>query len=101
MARKIVAGNWKMNLDAGQGLELIAAISSELPENEKAPEVIIAPPMLYLTRAADVADGTYLKIAAQNCSEQEDGAYTGEVSASMLKSSNINWVIVDDSARRE
>lgn len=90
-----------MNLNADEGLKLIAAVSSELPEDEKAPLVIIAPPMHYLTRAAEVAKGSRLLIAAQNCSQHDDGAFTGEVSASMLKSSEIGWVILGHSERRQ
>ncbi len=101
MGRKIIAGNWKMNLLPEEGLKLIRQVAEFCATqklNEK--EVIISPPMLYLTKAADAAVGK-LAIAAQNCSDEQSGAYTGEVSAEMIKASGCSAVIIGHSERRQ
>lgn len=100
MSRKIVAGNWKMNKSMGEAQSLVQdlnKLSAEWPSDVK---VIISPPMPYLTLLASEA-AENLNISAQNCHWEEKGAYTGEVSASQLKSSQINYCILGHSERRQ
>ncbi len=102
MRKKIVAGNWKMNTLLKEGVALAQDINSglkniTLPEDT---EVIIAPPFTHITFADQVTDKTKIKIAAQNCAAETEGAFTGEVSAKMLKSANCSYVIVGHSERR-
>lgn len=98
MSRKKVAGNWKMNLDKSQANELVAALIGygEYPENV---EVIIAPPAIYLEKLG-VADLGKIKLSAQNVSQHTNGAYTGDVSATMLKTCGVEYCIVGHSERR-
>lgn len=103
MARKkIVAGNWKMNQNLFEGKQLVNDIlqkSSVLPENV---EVIIAPPFTQLElAAAQIKDTPGFYLAAQNCHQEKAGAYTGEVSAYMLKSVGVEYVILGHSERRQ
>jgi len=95
---KIVAANWKMNLLATDARALYKAVASmAIPDNTK---VIVSPPALYLSEFAQIpSQGAVL--AAQNCSTIDGGAYTGEVSAGMLKSIGLEYVIVGHSERRE
>ena len=103
MRKKIVAGNWKMNLTANEGYELAAqiekyAIDNSLPEHS---EIIIAPPFLYLeTIAGQLHLHQNIKTASQNCHQELEGAYTGAVSAKMLASVGIDYVIIGHSERR-
>ncbi|MFM1876830.1 MAG: hypothetical protein RL266_2567 [Bacteroidota bacterium] len=102
MREKIVAGNWKMNMTAGAGLSLARSIVETLEEEaENGVLVIIAPPFPFI---ADLADITYegpVEVAAQNCHHLTDGAFTGEVSASILSSFGCGFCIVGHSERRQ
>ena len=101
MRKNIVAGNWKMNKNFAEAEELVGAIADELDEKELACEVVICPPALYLEMASDYAEESILSIAAQNVSSFYDGAYTGEISASMLGEMEIKYCIVGHSERRK
>jgi len=101
MRKKIVAGNWKMNKSFQDAEDLVSTIADELDGVDTACEVVLCPPYPYLEMASDYADESGLQIAAQNVSEFEDGAYTGEVSASMLASIEIGYCIVGHSERRK
>ena len=102
MARKIVAGNWKMNLLPDEGYQLIGDLKNFCEGSELSNvEVVVAPPFLHLGKAAEITAGTKMMISAQNCSDQLSGAYTGEVSVEMLKAVGVNWVIIGHSERRE
>ena len=102
MRKKIVAGNWKMNLDLNEGAELVNEIFKGLPVLSENKQVIIAPPYLHLTQTAAQLTGMIdVQLGAQNCHSETSGAYTGEVSASMLKSAEVAFVIVGHSERRE
>lgn len=102
MARKIIAGNWKMNLLHYEALDLVQQLSGYCLENDpKVVDVIVAPTQLDAAAAAYVSAKSPLNIAAQNCSEHEVGAYTGEVSAKMIKSAQLEIVIVGHSERRQ
>lgn len=100
--KKIVAGNWKMNQNLFEGKQLVTDIlkrDNELPENV---EVVIAPPFTQLELAAtQIKDATGFFLAAQNCHQEKSGAYTGEVSANMLKSVGVTYVILGHSERRQ
>lgn len=102
MRKKIVAGNWKMNLDLQEGVDLVAAIVDGLPALDEGHQVVIAPPATHLTAIYHtVEDIEFVSIAAQNCSDKESGAYTGEISANMIWSTGASQVIIGHSERRE
>ncbi len=102
MRKKIVAGNWKMNLDITEGAQLVNDIFKGLPELDSNRIVVIAPPYIHLTQtASQLAGMDYVYLGAQNCHHEASGAYTGEVSAAMLKSAEVNYVIIGHSERRE
>ena len=103
MRQKIVAGNWKMNktLDEANILasEIKGMVADEVKGNVK---VILCTPFPYLLPIKNlIGQDTRIAVAAQNCSEHESGAYTGEVSAAMLKSLGIGYVILGHSERRQ
>ncbi len=102
MRTKIVAGNWKMNTDIKEGVILASEIDSELknitlPEDVK---VIIAPPFTHIAFVEQVIDHKKILIAAQNCAAETEGAYTGEISAKMLKGMGSEAIILGHSERR-
>ena len=97
MRQKIVAGNWKMNTSLKEGLELAAEING-LNSNQKEVIVIIAPPFTHLSDVKKVLSN--VKLSAQNCASEKNGAYTGEVSVDMLKSVGAEYVIIGHSERR-
>jgi triosephosphate isomerase len=102
MRQRIVAGNWKMNLTSGAGLSLVGAIVEALeeePENDVL--VIIAPPFPFIGDTSDIVYESPIEVAAQNCHHMSDGAFTGEVSASMLSSFGCGYCIVGHSERRQ
>ncbi len=102
MRKKIAAGNWKMHktLSEGQGLaqEIRTMCDSELM-NEA--EIYIFPPFIHLSAIASQMQGSKVNVGAQNLHQAEQGAFTGEISASMLKSININNVLIGHSERRQ
>ena len=100
MKNKIVAGNWKMNKTFPQAEELLVAIAEGLDEVSLETEVILCTPSLYLEMAADVSEESHFMVGAQNVSYAENGAYTGEISAEMLKSAGADFCIVGHSERR-
>ncbi|WP_421948011.1 triose-phosphate isomerase [Phaeodactylibacter xiamenensis] len=98
--KQIVAGNWKMNMDYEQGRDLTKAVIDGLQPSDAL--VILGTPFIHLRNVASIIkDISNLKLAAQNCHQEESGAYTGEVSASMLKSCGVEYVILGHSERRE
>ena len=99
MRKKIVAGNWKMNKNLQEGV----ALAKELTEVVKNPncDVIIGTPFIHLASVADVIKGSCIKLSAENCADKASGAYTGEVSAEMVKSTGAEYVILGHSERRE
>ena len=102
MRKHIVAGNWKMNCTFDEADELINGIMEKL-ENTELPretQLIVCPPFPYLEMTTDYANDSYFMVGAQNVSDQEKGAYTGEVSAEMLESMEIDYCIVGHSERR-
>jgi triosephosphate isomerase len=101
MRKQIVAGNWKMNKRFDEAEELIGAIASKMEHKELKCEVLVCPPALYLEMASDYADESNFFVGAQNVSEHESGAYTGEISAGMLDSVDVDFCIVGHSERRK
>lgn len=99
MRKKIVAGNWKMNLSVSEGVALIEELNQGVMEGIKADELIVFPPFTHLTAAKDKATNK-LNVGAQNCHTELKGAFTGEVSAPMLSSINVTHVLVGHSERR-
>ena len=102
MRKHIVAGNWKMNCTFTEADELVNDIMENL-ENKELPrdtQLIICPPFPYLEMTTDYANDSYSMVGAQNVSDQEKGAYTGEVSAAMLESMELDYCIVGHSERR-
>ncbi len=100
MRRKVVAGNWKMNMNLSGTIELISAIKNELNKSDSKTEVIVCPPFTSLETAVTVLKGTSIKVGAQNMHYESDGAFTGEISADMLKSVGCEYVILGHSERR-
>nr|NQU94598.1 triose-phosphate isomerase [Bacteroidota bacterium] len=107
MRRKIAAGNWKMNTTLNEGKELIENMLSKLDENppkQNADEllVIFGTPFITIESGMQLVSGNpMVKMAAQNCYSEEKGAYTGEISVSMIKSTGAEYVIIGHSERRE
>ena len=102
MRKKIVAANWKMNLTLIEGAELVNEIFKGLPVLNEHNKVVIAPPYLHLKQTAEQLTGMIdVHLGAQNCHSEAFGAYTGEISAAMLKSTEVEYVIVGHSERRE
>lgn len=99
MRKNIVAGNWKMNNDLSETQELIAHLKLQMVKVPNA-EVYVAPSYVSLYNSFQSLKGTPVKVAAQNMHYAENGAFTGEVSAKMLKSIGINTVILGHSERR-
>lgn len=99
MRHKIVAGNWKMHKNAEETEDLLNELIDKLP-NDAEVQVIVAPTFVNLASAVDHLEFTNIGVAAQNMSQFESGAYTGEISADMLKSIGVNIVIIGHSERR-
>lgn len=102
MRKKIIAGNWKMNLELQEGVELALGIVDGLPVLSETLQVVLAPPATHLTALYDVTeDIQHVHIAGQNCHHKVEGAFTGEISAGMLWSAGASHVILGHSERRE
>jgi triosephosphate isomerase (TIM) len=107
MRKKIAAGNWKMNTTLDEGKQLVSSIVEEIKNNppKGTPEerlVILATPFITLESAVKgIKDVAHISISAQNCYHEEKGAFTGEISASMIKSTGAQYVIIGHSERRE
>lgn len=102
MRKNIVAGNWKMNKNLTESQALITEIRGIVrDENTNKAEIIICPTCLVLASASKLLDGSTVKLGAQNCHFEDSGAFTGELSASMLKSAGVSHVIIGHSERRQ
>jgi len=101
MRKKIVAGNWKMNKEFQEAEDLMFSIVDELTEKGSGDtEVIVCPPAVYLEMSSDIAAENGFMVGAQNLSQFDSGAYTGEISAAMLHSMGITHSILGHSERR-
>ena len=101
MRKKIVAGNWKMNLNLQDGVALAKEINEALVADKPNCEVIICTPYIHLASVAQVLDQNVVALGAENCADKVKGAYTGEVSAEMVKSTGAQYVILGHSERRQ
>ena len=103
MRKKIVAGNWKMNKNYSEAVQLMFSLKDFLSKSKKAEGVIkiVIPPSLYIHDFYESTKGLKnLFVGAQNCSYEESGAYTGEISAEMIKSVGGSYMIIGHSERR-
>lgn len=102
MRKKIVAANWKMNLTLEEGKTLVENILSNLPALSDNKQVVIAPPFIHIPQTAQLLDEyEYIHTAAQNVAAEASGAFTGEVSATMLQSAGVQYAIIGHSERRQ
>ena len=99
MRKKIIAGNWKMNMLPNEAIQFIEELAPLVKDTEN--EVILCVPYIDLFYALLTAQNTNIKIGAQNMHFAENGAYTGEISGKMLKSINVEYVIIGHSERRQ
>ena len=102
MRKKIVAGNWKMNKTFAEGITLTNEIIDGLKNSQhQCNQVILCTPFLHLQKVSELCNEEYvLQTAAQNCHTENSGAYTGEISASMIQSVGATHVLVGHSERR-
>lgn len=97
--RKMAAANWKMNLTVAEGITLVHAIQQGIP-NPLDCDVVIAPPFTHISSVVAEAGNSGIQVAAQNCFTEPNGAFTGEVSISMLKALGVDYIIAGHSERR-
>ncbi len=103
MRKKIIAGNWKMNMDYTSGLslfsEIVNMVADEITGQQ---EVVICPPYIHLYNLAQLSKSSLkVSVGSQNCHKADSGAYTGEISAGMVKSTGADYVILGHSERRQ
>ncbi|NEW83683.1 MAG: triose-phosphate isomerase [Mariniphaga sp.] len=102
MRKKIVAGNWKCNTTVKEGVELAKSVNElVLTKGAKDVVVVLGTPFTHLTSVVDAVDANRINVASQNCAAEPKGAFTGEVSVSMIKSTGATYVIIGHSERRE
>ena len=100
MRKKIVAGNWKMNMNLQDGIALAKELNETLTAEKPNCGVIICTPFIHLASIAQFLNQDVIGLGAENCADKEKGAYTGEVSAEMVKSTGAQYVIIGHSERR-
>ena len=100
MRKKIVAGNWKMNKNLQEGIELAKELNTVLSADRPNCDVVICTPFIHLASVAPLLDASVIDLGAENCADKASGAYTGEVSAEMVKSTGAQYVILGHSERR-
>lgn len=98
MRKKIVAGNWKCNTTLQEGVALAKEVNSIVKTSDV--HVILGTPFIHLTEVVKLVDNKAIAVAAQNCAAEPKGAFTGEVSAAMVKSTGAQYVILGHSERR-
>ena len=99
MRKKVIAGNWKMNNDLNESQDLVSKIINGLGNDTKC-DVIVCPPFTSLNEVSSLIKNTPVKLGAQNLYFEDSGAFTGEISAAMLKSIGCEYVIIGHSERR-
>ena len=101
MARKvIIAGNWKMNKTASEAKALVEELKAKVKDITSV-EIVVCPPFTSIAAAVEAAAGSNVKVGAQNIHWAENGAFTGEISAQMLKECGVEYVIIGHSERRQ
>ncbi len=100
MRKKIVAGNWKMNNTLEEGIQLAKDVNAILTKEAPKCTVILGTPFIHLADVVRSVDNKLIKVSAENCADKAKGAYTGEVSAAMVKSTGAEYVILGHSERR-
>ena len=100
MRKKIVAGNWKMNKNLQEGIALATELNDILKADKPNCDVVICSPFIHLASVAGIIDQSVIGLGAENCADKASGAYTGEVSAEMVKSTGAGYVILGHSERR-
>lgn len=100
MRKKIIAGNWKMNKTVEEAVELANAIKISLADCSEV-DVVLCPPFTAIKAVSDVVSETLINVGSQNMSSEDAGAYTGEISATMLKELFVRYVILGHSERRQ
>lgn len=100
MRKKIIAGNWKMNKTVEEAVELANAIKLELADCTEV-DVVVCPPFTAIKAVSDAVSETLINVGSQNMSSEDEGAYTGEISHTMLKELFVRYVILGHSERRE
>jgi len=100
MRKNIVAGNWKMNKTLAEGVGLAKEINEVLKGADLKCDVVLGTPFTHLASVVAVVDSGKIAVSAQNCADKESGAYTGEISAEMVKSTGATYVILGHSERR-
>ncbi len=101
MRKKIVAGNWKMNKNLQEGIALAQELNTMLSQDKPNCDVVIGTPFIHLAKVSELIDHNLIGLSAENCADKAQGAYTGEVSAEMVKSTGAEYVILGHSERRE
>jgi triosephosphate isomerase len=101
MRKKIVAGNWKMNMNLEEGLKFAGSVDKYFREKpSRKADVILCAPFIHLSGVSEILKGGNVSLGAQNCAAEASGAYTGEISANMIKSTGADYVIIGHSERR-
>jgi triosephosphate isomerase (TIM) len=102
MRKKIVAGNWKCNTTVQAGVELAKSVTAVVTASgDPEVQVVVCPPFVHLINVVEQVDNKQVKVGAQNCAAEAKGAFTGEVSVEMVKSTGAEYVILGHSERRE
>lgn len=100
MARTVIAGNWKMNKTVKEAVAFVSELREALAGLGNLPEIIVAPPFTALSAVSEAIGGSSISLAAQNIHEAEKGAFTGEISAEMVREAGCHFVIIGHSERR-
>ena len=100
MRKTVIAGNWKMNMTPAEAAAFIRELAPMVEGKDKC-DIVLCVPFVDIATAVEAAKGTNIKIGAQNVHFKESGAYTGEISAAMLKETGVDYVIVGHSERRQ
>jgi triosephosphate isomerase (TIM) len=97
----LIAGNWKMNAGPAEAKQLAEDIANTWNGKTFSSEALLCPPFISITTVAESFEGTAFQTGAQNVHKEDNGAYTGEISTSMLKEAGCDYVIIGHSERRE
>ena len=100
MRKNIVAGNWKMNMNLQEGIALAKELNEALAADKPNCDVVICTPFIHLASVTPLVDEAVIGVGAENCADKVSGAYTGEVSASMVASTGAKYVILGHAERR-